>query len=167
VKQRTERLSAEIQAVLGEALARGAIKDPRVRDAGLVTITRVIVTGDLREARVAFTAFGATDDQLKRLQQGLSSASAFLRRELGQHLRTRNTPSLSFEVDVALDQALKVGSLLREVEEERKAVAAREAAEAAARGEANEGAAGGPETAGGDDGEDEDANGRGGGGGTG
>lgn len=115
MKQRTERLGREIQGILGEILSRGEIKDPRVRDAGLVTVTHVRVTGDLREARVAFTAFGAAEPVLERAREGLQSASPFLQRAIGQRLRTRNTPMLHFDVDHVLDEALRVDSILREV----------------------------------------------------
>jgi len=131
MKQRTERLAREIQGILGEALARGDIKDPRVREAGLVTITRVHVTGDLREARVAFAVFGAVDFVLERARAGLQSAASHLQREIGHHLRTRNTPTLTFEIDRALDEALKVDSILRTVSAELRAsdAAGSEAAE--------------------------------------
>jgi len=118
MKQRTERLGREIQSILGELLARGEIKDPRVRDAGLVTVTHVRVTGDLREARVAFTAFGAAEPVLERARQGLQSASPYLQRAIGQRLRARNTPTLHFDVDHVLDEALRVDSLLRQVRAE-------------------------------------------------
>ena len=39
MQQRTERLAREIQAILGEALARGDVKDPRVREAACVALT--------------------------------------------------------------------------------------------------------------------------------
>jgi len=118
VKQRTESLGREIQSILGELLTRGDIKDPRVRNAGLLTVTRVHVTGDLREAKVAFTAFGAADPVLEKARQGLQSASPYLQRAIGQRLRTRNTPTLEFEVDRVLDEALRVDSILREVRAE-------------------------------------------------
>lgn len=118
MKQRTERLSREIQSILGEILTRGEIKDPRVRNAGLLTVTRVRVTGDLREARVAFTAFGAAEPVLEKAREGLQSASPYLQRAIGQHLRTRNTPTLEFEIDHVLDEALRVDSILREVRAE-------------------------------------------------
>jgi ribosome-binding factor A len=132
VKQRTERLSREIQAVLGEVLARGEIKDPRVRDAGLITITHVRVTGDLREARVAFTVYGTPQPALVRIRRGLQSAGPFLQRAVGNRLRTRNTPTLTFEVDHVLDEALRVDSILREVAAEAKAAEAAATTEAAA-----------------------------------
>jgi ribosome-binding factor A len=115
VKQRVERRGQEIQSILAELLARGEVKDPRVRQAGLVTLTRVHVTGDLREAKVAFTVFGAPDAALERVRQGLASAAAHLQRALGRRLKARNTPTLEFEIDRALDQAFKVDALLREV----------------------------------------------------
>jgi ribosome-binding factor A len=115
VKQRTERLGREIQAVLGEVLARGEIKDHRVREAGLITITNVRVTGDLREARVAFTVFGLPEPALVRVRRGLQSAGPFFQRAVGNRLRTRNTPTLTFEIDHVLDEALRVDSILREV----------------------------------------------------
>jgi ribosome-binding factor A len=150
LKQRTERLSREIQAILGEALARGDIKDPRVRDAGLVTITRVRVTGDLREARVAFAVFGAVDAVLERAQAGLQSAASHLQREIGHKLRTRNTPTLTFEIDRVLDEALRVDSILRTVSAELRSNAAAPEAPAEAAGEGDGAdpppAAGGPDT---------------------
>jgi ribosome-binding factor A len=154
LKQRTERLSREIQAILGEALARGDVKDPRVREAGLVTITRVRVTGDLREARVAFAVFGAVDAVLERAQAGLQSAASHLQREIGHQLRTRNTPTLTFEIDRVLDEALRVDSILRTVSAELRSSAATAEAPADPPAEAEPGgegadpprAVGGPDT---------------------
>jgi ribosome-binding factor A len=139
VKQRTERLGREIQSILGEILTRGEIKDPRVRNAGLLTVTRVHVTGDLREAKVAFTAFGAADPALEKARQGLQSASPYLQRAIGQRLRTRNTPTLEFEVDRVLDEALRVDSILREVRAELAAAPGPEETGAAGEGEPAEG----------------------------
>jgi ribosome-binding factor A len=114
MKQRTERLGAEIQAVLGEIIARGGVNDPRVRDAGLLTLTRVRVTGDLREARVGFTVHGADEARLKETRNGLTSARSFLQQTLARRLRARKTPMLSFEIDHGHDHAVQVDTLLRE-----------------------------------------------------
>lgn len=113
VNQRTERLGSDIHAVLSEIIARGEIRDSRVRGAGLVTITRVRVTGDLSEARIAFTVFGADADSLEQVRRGLQAARAYLQQELGRRLRARKTVMLSFEVDRSLDNAFRVDGLLR------------------------------------------------------
>ncbi len=52
---RMERVAGEVRAVVGEVLARDEIKDPRVRGAGLITVTHVRVSGDLRHAWALFT----------------------------------------------------------------------------------------------------------------
>src|SRR4029079_14902267 len=59
VSQRLERGAGEVRAILGEVLARDEIKDPRVRGAGLITVTHVRVSGDLRNARALFTVHDA------------------------------------------------------------------------------------------------------------
>lgn len=113
MNQRTERLGSDIQAVLSEIIARGEIRDSRVRGAGLVTITRVQVTGDLSEARATFTVFGASAEVLEQVRRGLQAARAYLQQELGRRLRARKTVMLSFEVDRSLDNAFRVDGLLR------------------------------------------------------
>src|SRR5947209_6932002 len=52
MSQRTERIAGEVRAAVGEVIARQEIKDPRVRGAGLITITHVRLAGALRQARV-------------------------------------------------------------------------------------------------------------------
>jgi ribosome-binding factor A len=148
MKQRTERLATDIQAALGDLLIRGEVKDPRVRNTPLITITKVEVTGDLREARVKFTVFGADPDSLERVRQGLTAARAHLQHELARRLKTRNTPLLSFEADRSLEQAFEVTRLLREV----NAADAAAAATAAGTGTAGDGDEDGDE----DEDEDED-----------
>jgi ribosome-binding factor A len=113
MNQRAERLAAEIQSVLGDIVARGEIRDSRVRRAGIVTITGVRVTGDLSEARATFTVYGADAATLEQVRQGLQSAAAYLQQVLARRLRARKTALLSFEVDRSLDHAFRIDGLLR------------------------------------------------------
>jgi len=115
VSQRTERVAGEIREILGEMVVRGAIKDPRVREAGLITITHVRITGDLRQARVFFTVHGADEAGLETVRVGLQSAAGFMRRQVGERLRLKSTPGLDFEIDRVLDQEARIEQLLREV----------------------------------------------------
>jgi ribosome-binding factor A len=115
VSQRTEKVAGEIREILGEMLVRGAIKDPRVRNADLITITYVRITGDLRQARVFFTVHGADDAGLEKVRAGLQSAAGFMRRQVGERLRLKATPGLDFEVDRVLDQEERIEELLRDV----------------------------------------------------
>jgi ribosome-binding factor A len=115
MSQRTERIAGEVRAVVGEILTRQEIKDPRVRGAGLITVTHVRMTGDLRSACVIFTVHGAGEAELVRVCEGLDHASGYFRRAIGARLRMKVTPQLSFEIDRVFDTASRVEALLREV----------------------------------------------------
>ncbi|MBO6011436.1 MAG: ribosome-binding factor A, partial [Oscillospiraceae bacterium] len=72
---RINRINEDIRAVLAELLPR--VKDPRVNQ-GMLSITRVDTTGDLRWCRVFVSVLGDAD--LKQLKRGLKSAAPWLRR---------------------------------------------------------------------------------------
>ena len=92
---RIGRINEEIQRELAEQLRR--LKDPRVSQVGMVSITRVDTTGDLRYSKVYISVLDK--DQEKDVLKGLKSASGFLRRELGHSLQLRYTPELQFIAD--------------------------------------------------------------------
>jgi ribosome-binding factor A len=110
--QRIERVASEVRAVLGEVLARDEIKDPRVRGAGLITVTHVRVSGDLRHARAHFTVHGVDDAALERVRAGLDHASGYFRRAIAARLRTKVSPHVTFEVDRVFDKAMRIDALL-------------------------------------------------------
>jgi|SRR5450432_645983 ribosome-binding factor A len=115
MKQRLERVAGEVRAVVGEVLARDEIKDPRVRGAGLITVTHVRVSGDLRHARVLFIVHGIDEAALERVRAGLEHASGYFRHALARRLRTKVSPALIFEVDRVFDKATRVESILRDL----------------------------------------------------
>jgi ribosome-binding factor A len=102
-----------LRQLLGDVFARG-LKDPRV---GLVTITGVKMSPDLREARIYWTVHGEPAVR-KQTAAGLQAARGWLRREVGQSLGLRVTPDLHFTYDEAIDRGDRVEQLLREVHEE-------------------------------------------------
>ena len=115
MKERVARLAAEIREIIGQIVARQEIKDPRVQEGGLITITHVRLTGDLRQATALFTVHDADARALARVKQGLDHASGYLRRRLGQELSVRTIPTVSFEIDRVFDQEERVDALLRQV----------------------------------------------------
>jgi ribosome-binding factor A len=115
MSQRTERIAGEVRAVVGEVLARQEIKDSRVRGCGIITITHVRMSGDLRQAWVMFTVHGAGELELERVREGLDHAGGVFRHAIGRRLRLKLTPQLLFQVDRVFDQAAKVEQLLREI----------------------------------------------------
>jgi ribosome-binding factor A len=100
-----------LQQRLAEVFARG-LKDPRL---GLVTITGVKISPDLREARVFWTVHGDSAVR-KETAHGLSAARGYLRHELSS-LGLRVLPDLHFVYDEAIDRGDRIEQLLREVHE--------------------------------------------------
>ena len=106
---RIGRINEEIQRELSDQFRR--LKDPRV-SSGMVSITRVDTTGDLRYARVYVSVLDK--NQEKDVLKGLKSASGFLRRELGRALQLRYTPELQFVGDDSIQYGAHILEVLRD-----------------------------------------------------
>jgi ribosome-binding factor A len=109
--RRTERLGEEIREEVAQMIT-GELKDPRI---GFVTVTRVDLGPDLRQARVYVGVLG-TEKQREKSLSGLKQASGFMRRALGQRLRLRHTPELVFQYDEGLEASDRVARLLDEIQ---------------------------------------------------
>ncbi|MBQ3257648.1 MAG: 30S ribosome-binding factor RbfA [Oscillospiraceae bacterium] len=105
---RIGRINDDIQRILSDRLRQ--VKDPRVSGQGMITITRVDTTGDLRYAKVWLSVYGLKDE--KEFKKGLKSASGWLRRELGSTLKLVYTPELVFEVDHSIEYGAKISGIL-------------------------------------------------------
>ena len=108
---RIARTNDDIQRVLSELLR--SVKDPRVQQ-GMLSVTRVETTGDLRYAKVWISVYGLQDE--KEFRRGLKSASGWLRRELAKSLSLRYTPVLVFELDHSIEYGAHISSLLNELD---------------------------------------------------
>lgn len=99
-----------MQSALSELLLRG-VKDPRV---GMVTITGVKLSPDLKHASVYVSTLGDDAAHVKVLE-GLASARSYLQSQVGRRLGLRFTPELRFEIDPTIDAAERLERLLREM----------------------------------------------------
>jgi len=111
--RRAERLADRIRAEVAEMIS-GELKDPRI---GFATVTEVDLSGDLHHARVVVSVLGDADAQQKSLE-GLTSAAGYLRHELGQRLRLRRTPELTFVLDQAAEENERLETLLQKLKKE-------------------------------------------------
>ena len=107
---RIGRINEEIQRELANQIR--TLKDPRVSGTGMVSITRVDTTGDLRYSRIYISVLNK--DQEKDVMKGLKSASGFLRRELGAALRLRYTPELQFIADDSIQYGAHILGLIND-----------------------------------------------------
>ena len=118
---RIGRINEEIQRELS-ALLR-TLKDPRVQG-GMVTLTHVDTTTDLRYCRVFVSVLDKTQE--KDVIKGLRSAAGYLRRELGASMSLRYTPELQFTADDSIEYGAHILSLLRDPEKVKPANPANE-----------------------------------------
>lgn len=108
---RIGRTNDDIQRVMSDLLRQ--IKDPRVQQ-GMISVTRVEATGDLKYAKIWLSVLGDLDE--KQFRKGLKSASGWLRHELGASLTLRNTPELVFEIDHSIEYGAHISKLLSDLD---------------------------------------------------
>lgn len=108
---RKERLQSAIRDELAKLM--GEVRDPRVAKAGLATVTRVELAGDLAVAKVGVSFVGgqgSPDDAIK----ALSKVAPYLRGEVGRRLNLRHAPELRFAHDRAGEYAAHIDALLKD-----------------------------------------------------
>ncbi|MEI8250711.1 MAG: 30S ribosome-binding factor RbfA [Synechococcus sp. ELA057] len=117
--RRVERVAALVRREVSEMLING-IRDERVHQAGMVSITSVEVAGDLQHCRIFVSVLGSEEDRSQVLA-GLKAATPFVRGELGRRLKLRRTPEVVFLIDKGLERGTSVLSLLNRLDDERQA----------------------------------------------
>ena len=107
--RRSDRVAEALQELIADLLLR-EIKDPRI---GLVTVTHVTISPDLRHARVFFSCLG---DEAQRNQslRGLRSAAGFVRSQVARRLNLRVAPEIVFALDPGPEQAERIARLLKD-----------------------------------------------------
>jgi ribosome-binding factor A len=115
--RRVERVASLIRREVSELLI-GGIKDERVSQ-GMVSVTTVEVAGALQHCKIFVSVFGSEEDRSQAME-GLRSASAFVKGELGRRLKMRRTPEVVFVLDRGIERGTSVLGLLNRLEEERQ-----------------------------------------------
>jgi ribosome-binding factor A len=111
---RSERVAAAMREEIATFLASD-VKDPRIM--GLVTVTAVEVTRDLRHAKVFVSVLGS-ESQRAATFEGLADVAAHLRGRVGRALRLRVAPEIEFRNDESVAHAAKIEQLLAQVRRE-------------------------------------------------
>lgn len=111
--RRADRVAAAIREEVASYLAAG-VKDPRI--AGLVTVTGVDVTPDLRRARVFVSVMGDVD--VNATVRALNDVGNRIKGQIGRALRLRLAPELEFKRDESTARASRIESLLAQIKSE-------------------------------------------------
>ena len=103
------RVNESVRQVLAETLPE--LKDPRI---GLVTITGVDTSPDLRHAVVYVSVLGSARKR-KNTLVGLEAAHGVLQSRLARELRMKRTPQLTFEYDPSVERGVRMSRLIDEL----------------------------------------------------
>jgi ribosome-binding factor A len=116
MSRRAERVSNLIRQEISELLQL-QVNDPRLNS--LISVTRVVTTDDLRQAKVYVSVLGDVDKRDEVLK-GFRAASNYLRRELAGRLLLRRVPELSFYSDDSIEGGAKILNLIEQVAAEER-----------------------------------------------
>ena len=110
---RAERIGTKIQLVLSELMTK-KINDPRME---MVTISRVVLTGDLSIAYVYYSVFGETE-AVNDAAQGFKSCKKFIKKQMAPELKLKYMPDLKFVHDDSFDYGARIDTILKRVSDD-------------------------------------------------
>ncbi len=106
--RRPQRVAEAIREVIAPFL-QTELRDPRIT--GLVTVTAVRVTPDLKHAIVGVAIHGDEAERARTLE-GLESAAGLARHEVARKLTLKTVPAIAFEIDRGVDYATRIEAVL-------------------------------------------------------
>ena len=109
MSERMRRVNESVRVVVAEALTD--LKDPRI---GLVTVTGVRISPDLREGTVFVSVLGSEKKRRATLA-GLVSAHGFFQSRVARELNLKRTPRLLFEYDPTVERGVRMTKLIDEL----------------------------------------------------
>ena len=108
---RRERFASALRSVVAK-LIQTELSDPRIR--GLVSVSRIVVSPDLRLAKVYVSVLGTKGEQQSSLT-GLRHSAGHLQSLLKEHLEFRVCPKLDFRLDDELKESMATMALIDEI----------------------------------------------------
>ena len=110
--ERTRKVGIAIQKEFSEILQR-EVKDPRI---GLVTVTRVKVTPDLRIANIYISIYGSAEER-ERTLQGLESAKGYIRSLFAKRLHIKFIPEIRFFHDKSTEEGIRISEVMSKLKD--------------------------------------------------
>lgn len=114
-RQRLAGIEKEMARVISQAIFL-EIKNPKVK--GLVSVTNVRVTEDLKFADVYFSILPSLDNQeadKETVLEGLNEIKGFLRKKVAEEIEIRYIPEIRVKIDDSIEHAVKISKLLNDL----------------------------------------------------
>ena len=104
---RLNRIDEEMKKEISHIITYD-LKDPNIT--GLISVTKVKVSGDLKYAKVYVSMINAKDN--KQVLATLKKSSGFVRTELAKRMNLRLTPEIIFIFDDSIEYGAKIDTIL-------------------------------------------------------
>ena len=113
---RTSRIGEVIMRELAQMIQQ-EVSDPRV---GMVTVSHVSVTPDLKYAKVYITRLNGikSEKDVNECIEGLTNAAGFLKRGIAKRVEIRTIPELRFYYDKSLEHGFHMDELIAKANED-------------------------------------------------
>lgn len=134
MRRRSLQIASNIQRELQNRLARG-LADPRIK--GMITVTKVELTDDLKHAKAYISVM--PDEHANLTMHGLTSATRKLRKEVMDRIHIKEMPTLKFVYDQGHKAQMEVMALLEKDRQEREGLSASQPVEESSEQEGREG----------------------------
>lgn len=105
--RRPERLAEVLKVEISEVVGF-ELNDPRLE---MVTVTDVVVAGDLRDAKV-YVLIRGTEEEIEKALKTLRHATTFVRQQVAMNLDLRHAPHVHFVRDTAEENASRISEIL-------------------------------------------------------
>ena len=113
---RSDRISEELRRILSEIIRE--MKDPRILP--VTSLTEARVTADLQHAKVKVSVYDEDETACAACIGALNHAAGFLSHELGNRMRIRNVPQLTFVLDDSIAYSVHIAKVLSELNNREK-----------------------------------------------
>ena len=109
MSERIRKVESRLKEIISEELA--SLSDPRIK--GLVTVTNVRVSPDLRQATIFYSLLSGED--VEGAREGLQSSAGRIQAAVGVQTRLKHTPRLRFEQDPVVENVSRIEAALRKL----------------------------------------------------
>ena len=111
-RQRLAGIEKEMARVISQVLME-EVKNPKIK--GLVSVTKVNVTEDLKFADVYFSVMGQENSNTAEVTEGLNQIKGFLRKRVAEEIEIRYIPEIRVKLDDSIEHAIKISKLLNDL----------------------------------------------------
>lgn len=109
-QNRMNRIDEEYRKELSQIISY-ELKNPNIT--GLISVTKVKVTNDLKYAKVYVSILNSKN--VKDTLANLKKSAGFVRTDLARRINLRNTPEIIFELDDSMEYGAKIDSILKDI----------------------------------------------------